>query len=129
MPYEASPTHGRASAPGSAGDDLPLDDLGPDDVGLPTFVVLARFAEAADSAEQAERSVRERLTATRGLFDDVAVERREDDGTWLLEVRFVVVSLDPQTAVTGVCETLAAARLSPDEVWVPLEPEPEPEPA
>ena len=57
----------RAAGPGPAGDDLPLDDQGPDGVDLPTRVVLARSAEAADSAEQAERSGRERLTATRGL--------------------------------------------------------------
>lgn len=110
---------------------LAPDDGTPDvdrleDVTLPTFVVLARFAEAADSAEQAEKSVRARLTAARGLFDDVLVERREDDGTWLLEVRFVVVSVEAQTAVAGVSETLTAARLSPDEVWVAPEPEPEP---
>ncbi len=95
-----------------------------EDVNLPTFVVLARLAGAGESAEQAEASVRSRLTAARGLFDDVAVERREDDGTWLFEVRFVVVSIDAHTAVTGVSETLVAAGLSPDEVWVAPEPEP-----
>ena len=103
------------------------DELAPDeDVNLPTFVVLARFPEAGESAEQAEASVRARLTAARGLFDDVSVERREDDGTWLFEVRFVVVSVDARTAVTGVSETLTRARLSPDEVWVAPDPDPEP---
>jgi hypothetical protein len=100
------------------------DDAGDGQVNLPSFVVLARFAEAAPTAEQAEASVRERLTAARGLYDDVRVERREDDGTWLLEVRFVVVSLDAHTAVEGVSETLTSAGLSPDEVWVPPAPDP-----
>ena len=100
------------------------DDHGAGEVALPTFVVLARFAEAGETAEQAEASVRARLTAARGLFDDVGVERREDDGTWLLEVRFVVVSLDAHTAVEGVSDTLKSAGLSPDEVWVAPDPEP-----
>ena len=103
-----------------AGTDEDVDG----EVALPTFVVLARFAEAAPTAEQAETSVRARLTAARGLYDDVRVERREDDGTWLLEVRFVVVSLDAHTAVEGVSGTLTSAGLSPDEVWVAPEPEP-----
>ena len=99
-------------------------DSGDGEVALPTFVVLARFAEAAGTAEQAEASVRSRLAAARGLFDDVRVERREDDGTWLLEVRFVVVSLDGHTAVEGVSETLTSAGLAPDEVWVAPDPDP-----
>lgn len=108
-------------------DPLTTDDLdGEEEVSLPTFVVLARFAEAGADAEQAEASVRARLTAARGLFDDVSVERREDDGTWLFEVRFVVVSVDAHTAVTGVSETLTRAGLSPDEVWVAPDPEPDP---
>jgi len=66
--------------------------------------------------------VRARLTAARGLYDDVRVERREDDGTWQLEVRFVVVSIDAHTAVLGVSETLESAGVSADEVWAtPLE--------
>lgn len=109
-------------------DPLDLELSGADDedgeVRLPTFVVLARFPAAAPTAEQAEASVRARLTAARGLYDDLRVERREDDGTWLIEVRFVVVSLDAHTAVEGVAGTLGAAGLSPDEVWVPPEPEP-----
>ena len=117
--------------PGSGSDPVDLElDGAPDEDGevrLPTFVVFARFPEAAPTAEQAEASVRERLTAARGLYDDVRVERREADGTWLLEVRFVVVSLDAHTAVEGVAGTLSSAGLSPDEVWVPPEPEPEPE--
>ena len=113
-----------AAVPGADGDGPDgVGEDGLDEPSLPTFVVLARFPEAADSAALAEQSVRGRLTAARGLYDDVRVERREDDGTWLLEVRFVVVSIDARTAVTGVSETLTGAGLSPDEVWV--EPDPE----
>ncbi len=97
----------------------PVSDDAPDsaEVALPTFVVRARFAEAAATAEEAERAVRKRLTAARGLYDDVRIERREDDATWLVEARFVVASLDAHSAVLGVSETLADAGAPPDEVW------------
>ena len=96
--------------------DYDVDDL-PEEGLLPTYAVQARFAEGAEDAEQAEHSVRARLTAAQGLYDDVRVERREPDGTWLLEVRFVVVSVDAHTAVLGVSESLRGAGLAPDEVW------------
>ena len=88
-----------------------------EEIALPTYEVKARFAAAGDSGEAAEADVRGRLTAARGLYDDVRVERREPDGTWQLEVRFVVVSIDAHTAVLGVSETLASAGVSADEVW------------
>lgn len=104
-------------SPRSAADDVDEPSV---ELALPTFTVLARFADLAGTAEEAQDHVRSRLAATRGLYDDVAVERREPDGTWLLEARFVVVSVDAGTAVLGVDETLAAAGLTPDEVWAVL---------
>ena len=94
-----------------------------EDRALPTYAVRARFAERAPSAEHAERALRARLTAAHGLYDDVRVEREEDDGTWQLQVRFVVVSVDAQSAVRGVAATLADGGQPADEVWadpVPL---------
>ncbi len=90
----------------------------PDESALPTFVVNARFAETAPTEQQAAAALRQRLAGAHGLFDDVRVERREDDGTWLLEARFVVVSVDAPTAVTGVSATLAQAGAEADEVWI-----------
>jgi len=93
-----------------------------EEIALPTFEVKARLAAAGDTGDAAAADVRARLTAARGLYDDVAVERREPDGTWQLEVRFVVVSIDARTAVLGVSETLESAGVSADEVWAtPLE--------
>ena len=90
---------------------------------LPTYVVHARFGEQAPSLEEAVRALRARLAGAHGLYDDVRLERRDDDGTWLLDVRFVVASLNAQTAVRGVAETLADHGPAADEVWadpVPL---------
>ena len=96
----------------------------PDESTLPTFVVNARFAETAATEEQAAAALRQRLTGASGLFDVVRVERREDDGTWLLAARFVVVSVDAPTAVTGVSATLAEAGARADEVWIASEDRP-----
>lgn len=96
---------------------------GEDEPRLPSYEVKALFAASGARAEDAEQDVRARLTAARGLYDDVAVERQEPDGTWLLQARFVVVSIDAATAVLGVSETLGFAGVSADEVWaVPLDP-------
>ena len=92
------------------------DDLGLD-VALPTFAILARFREAAGSEEAALAAVTERLTAAAERFDQVALERQDDDGSWLVVARFVTVSVDAHTAVAGVHEDLHSAGLAPDEVW------------
>ena len=94
-----------------------VDEDAEDEVALPTFVVRARFPEQAATAAAAELAVRERLTAARGLYDDVRVERREDDGTWQVVVRFVVCSVDVHVAVLGVSETLSESGVVADEVW------------
>jgi hypothetical protein len=85
---------------------------------LHSFAVLARFRRAAASAEDAEEALRAELEPVHGLFDDVRVEPPEPDGRWALDVRFVVASLDAETAVNGVHETLRGSGLSPDEAWV-----------
>ncbi len=53
-----------------------------------------------------------------GCYDEVSVERREDDGSFWVVARFVTVSVDAHTAVLGVHESLAAAAVPVDEVWV-----------
>ena len=94
-----------------AGDDLALD------VALPTYPILARFRETADTEAEAVEQVVERLSSAAEPHDAVTIERREDDGTWLVVARFVTVSVDAHTAVAGVHDDLHAAGLSPDEVW------------
>ena len=99
-----------------------LDDLLPDDEDdgagtvLASFAVTARFRRTAATAEQAEREVRTALRG--GLFEDVRVEPREPDGRWAVDVRFVLVSLDGETAVAGVHESLRLAGSAADEVWL-----------
>lgn len=96
------------TAPGTA------DDV---DVVLETVVVLARLrSDAADEAA-AIADVRQRLDPVRGLFDDIVVERREDEGYFWVVARFVTVSTDVHTAVVGVTETLREAGVTADEVW------------
>jgi hypothetical protein len=92
------------------------DDLPGADAALPTFAVAARFRRAAADAGAAERALRQELTDAQ--YDDVQVERADDDGSWLLRGRFVVVSIDGHTAVTGVHETLHEAGTEVDEVWL-----------
>lgn len=87
------------------------------DVVLTTVPVLVRLASSAPDARAAVAEVRERLTPVRELFDDVVVERQEDDGSWWVLARFVTVSVDVHTAVLGVHETLAEAGVPVDEVW------------
>ncbi|MCU1593564.1 MAG: hypothetical protein JWO12_956 [Frankiales bacterium] len=88
------------------------------DVPLPTYSVMARFASDCGTREEAEREVAERLTAAKEPFQDIGVERQEDSGVWLITARFVLVSVDGHTAVVGLHETLGAAGLHPDEVWL-----------
>ena len=94
------------------------EDLPDDGVALPSFVVFARFHADAATAEEAEQQVRERLQAARGLFDDTRVEPREPDGSWAVDARFVVASVDTDLAVQGVFATLQDAGVVPDEAWV-----------
>ena len=57
------------------------------------------------------------LTAAGEPFDDIRPERAEPDGTWMVNARFVVVSVDSHTAVAGVHDTLRRGGLAVDEVW------------
>ena len=84
---------------------------------LPTFTVLARFAEQAATGEDAVRSVVTQLTEADEPFHEVDVERQEGAHSWMVVARFVVVSVDESAAAAGVYEALTAAGLVPDEVW------------
>jgi hypothetical protein len=98
---------------------MTIPELG-DDTGetvLPTFAVLARFREPAQSAEGAVRAVERRLAAADEPFQEVTVEREEGPSTWMVVARFVMVSVDAHTAVVGLSEVLDEAGLAPDEVW------------
>lgn len=97
-----------------------LDDL-PDADGAPvlhSFAVLARFRRSAADGAQAESLVRRELEPVRGLYDDARVEPQEPDGRWAVDVRFVVASVDGETAVEGVHTTLREQGLVPDEAWL-----------
>lgn len=96
--------------------DLAALDALDDEVTLPTYEVLARFRVPAGETD-AVASVTARLSAAQQPFHEVTVERREDDGSTMVLVRFVLVSVDQHTAVLGLDETLRAAGLAPDEVW------------
>ena len=85
---------------------------------LHSFGVRARFRRAAEGQEDAEAAVRHELEVVRGLYDDVKVEPREPDGRWAVDVRFVVASLDAETAVEGVHATLRESGVVPDETWL-----------
>ena len=87
------------------------------EVVLPTFVVWARFRETAGSGEQAGQQVRDRVLAAGGLFDDVRVEPADPDGAWPVDLRFVVVSVDSNTAVAGVHSDLSEGGAAAYEVW------------
>jgi hypothetical protein len=97
---------------------LALDESAPVDVALPTFPVLARMRSAAADESAAVAEVTARLAPVAGLFHEVAVERREDDGSWWVVASFVTVSVDAHTAVLGVHESLSTAGIPVDEVWV-----------
>ena len=94
-----------------AADELALD------TALPTYAILARFRERAASASDAVEKVIRRLTDCGERYDEVALEREDDDGTWLIVARFVTVSVDAHTAVAGIHDDLHSAGLAPDEVW------------
>ena len=87
------------------------------DVVLATVQVLARLRSDAPDEESAVADARRRLEPVRGMFDDIVVERREDDGSFWVVARFVTVSTDVHTAVVGVHETLRDAQVTADEVW------------
>ena len=94
-------------------------DLTPDgaETVLPTFVVLARFRQSAASETEAIAAVTARLRRAEEPFDDAFVERQEDDGSWMVVARFVVVSVDAHTGVAGVHDSLRDAGVAVDEVW------------
>ena len=96
-----------------------MEDTDELDTALPTYAVLAQLSRpAGGSGAAAVRSVETDLRAAAAPYDLVTVERQDDDGTWRLRARFVVVSVDGETAVTGVHETLVGAGVHPDEVWL-----------
>ncbi len=98
--------------------DQGLDsDSAPDPV-LPTFALMARFGQQAADEREAVRAVVERLTLAEEPFHEVEVERVEEGGLHLVVARFVLVSVDGETAVNGLHATLVAAGLEPDEVWL-----------
>ena len=91
------------------------------DTALPTYAVLAQLSRpAGGSGEQAVQSVETDLRAVGAPAELVTVERQDDDGTWRLRARFVLVSVDGETAVAGVHQTLVTAGVHPDEVWLAL---------
>ena len=96
-----------------------MDDTEELDTALPTYAVLAQLSRpAGGSGDEAIRSVETDLRAAAAPYDLVTLERQDEDGTWRLRARFVVVSVDGETAVAGVHETLVAAGVHPDEVWL-----------
>ena len=96
---------------------LALDETAPVEVALPTFGVLARLRSRASDEGAAVADVTAQLAPVAGLFDEVAVERQEDDGSWWVVASFVTVSVDAHTAVLGVHESLSGAGIPVDEVW------------
>lgn len=88
------------------------------DAPLPTYAVLARFQVEQAEESAAVAAVRSRLLATDEPFDDVTVEREDTPGTYYVMARFVLTSVDGETAVMGLFETLRGAGLDPDEVWL-----------
>jgi hypothetical protein len=96
-------------------DLVAIDDL--DETVLPTYELYARFPVAAAGEREAIDALVTQLTAAQEPFHEITVEREEPAGTWLVVVRFVIVSVDGHTAVLGLDETLRAAGLAPDEVW------------
>lgn len=90
----------------------------PGDDVLATFPVLARLRSTGLDEAAALADAREQLVPLAGMYDDVAVERREDDGSFWVVARFVTVSVDAHTAVLGVHGALADAAVPVDEIWV-----------
>jgi len=88
------------------------------DAPLPTFALLARFPVQQADEPSAVEVVRSLLRAADEPFEDVTVEREDAPGTYYVMARFVLSSLDGETAVRGLFETLREAGLDPDEVWL-----------
>lgn len=99
--------------------DLLLEQLSDDagDIVLPTFVVLARLRSGPDE-EQALTQTRGTLEPVADLYDQLVVERTEDDGTVLVLARFVTVAIDAHEAVNAVHATLRENHITVDEAWV-----------
>ncbi len=95
---------------------MTLDDTSTELV-LPTYAILARFREPAETSDQAMAQVAARLRSHDEPVHEISVERDEGGGVWMVIARFVLVSIDAGTAVEGLHETLTAAGLPPDEVW------------
>jgi hypothetical protein len=95
-----------------------LDQTTAGEVPLPTVPVLARFRSTAPDVAAAVTDVVGRIAPVREMYDDIVVERREDDGSFWVVARFVTVSVDTHTAVLGVHDTLLTEGLEVDEVWV-----------
>lgn len=106
-------------AAGMDDSDLLLDRFSDDsgEVVLPTFVVLARFRSGPD-VDQALTQVRGTLEPVAGLYDNLVVERTEDDATVLVLARFVTVALEAAEAVNAVHATLQRNHITVDEAWV-----------
>ena len=96
---------------------LALEETAPVEVALPTFAVLARLRSTAADAPAAIADVTAQVAPSAGMYEDVAVERQEDDGSFWVVVRFITVSVDAHTAVLGVHETLTGQGVAVDEVW------------
>jgi len=94
-----------------------LEERAPVEVALPTFAVLARLHSTAADGPAAVADVIGQVAPSAGMYDDVVVERQEDDGSFWVVVRFVTVSVDVHTAVLGVHETLIGQGVAVDEVW------------
>ncbi|MDQ3503697.1 MAG: hypothetical protein M3486_08800 [Actinomycetota bacterium] len=96
---------------------LALEESAAVEVALPTFAVLARLRSTAADSAAAIADVIAQVAPAAGLYDDVVIERQEDDGSFWVVVRFVTVSVDAHTAVLGVHETLTGEGVAVDEVW------------
>ena len=88
------------------------------DAPLPTFALLARFRVGQADQHAAVEVVRRLLRTADEPFEDVIVEREDAPGTFYVMARFVLSSVDGETAVMGLFETLRSAGLDPDEVWL-----------
>ncbi|MDP9100654.1 MAG: hypothetical protein M3N21_00665 [Actinomycetota bacterium] len=87
------------------------------DQALPTFAVLVRFLEVAPDRETARDQVTQRLSARGEPFEEVTAAPHAIDGRWVVTARFVVVSVEPHTAVAGVHDSLRRDGVSFQEVW------------
>ena len=98
--------------------DALLEEFSDGDVVLPTFRVLARFRSQAADERSAIREVTERLEPMRGMFDEVFLERTDDDGALQVLASFVTVAVEAHEAVVAVHSTLTEAGIAVEEAWV-----------